>query len=52
MSTVDRQNPDGTWSPTAPLQPTRILRTENWLRRHRLVRLADLLAAFDERGLG
>lgn len=51
MSTY-RQNDDGTWTPAEPIQPTRLLRWENWLRRIGHHRLASVLARWDERGLG
>ena len=48
-----QQNPDGSWSPATPLPYLGWkARTEDWCRRHGLRRLARLLGAWDERGLG
>lgn len=47
-----RQNDDGSWSPDKPIKPSRIVRLESWLIRHRIKRLARWLADWDERGLG
>lgn len=51
MSTY-RQNDDGTWSTAKPVPPTRILRWEKWLRRLGHQRIANVLARWDERGIG
>ncbi len=49
---IQQQNSDGTWTAAEPIPTTRILRLENWLRRHGMRRLASGLARWDERGLG
>ena len=51
--TVHRQMPDGSWEPAEPMpfQGWKA-RLEQWCRRHRLTRPANLLARWDERGLG
>jgi hypothetical protein len=50
---VYRQNDDGSWSPAQPI-PARgiVARLEFWLRRRGFRRLANVLGAWDERGLG
>lgn len=53
--TDERQNPDGSWSPAEPLPFIGWkARLEQWCRRRhgRWVVLANLLARWDERGLG
>lgn len=53
MSEPLRQNADGSWSPVEPLPWLGWkARTENRLRRRGWARLANVLAAWDERGLG
>lgn len=48
-----QQNPDGSWSEATPLPYYGWkAKTEQWCRRHHLTRLANLLAWWDERGLG
>lgn len=49
---MHQQNPDGSWTPAEPIPPTRLLRWETWLRRLGHERLANVLARWDERGLG
>jgi hypothetical protein len=49
---IQQQNADGTWSEAVPIPPTRILRWENKLRAKGYLRLANILARWDERGLG
>lgn len=50
---VQRQNPDGSWSPAEPLPwMGPVAKAENWLRKHGLTRLANALARWDERKLG
>ena len=47
------QNPDGTWSGATPLpMQGPVARIEQWVRRRGWHRLANRLAAFDERNLG
>jgi len=45
---------DGRWEPSEPIPPQGVVaKVEAWLRHHRFFpRLANALAAFDERGLG
>lgn len=51
--TVYQKNPDGSWTPATPLPMLGWKgRTEEWLRRRGRHHLADLLARWDERGLG
>lgn len=50
---VQQQNPDGSWSDAKPLPYIGWkARLEQWFRRPRSTRIANLLAAWDERGLG
>lgn len=47
------QHPDGSWVPAEPLPWMGWkARVEQWFRRHGFARLASLMGAWDERGLG
>lgn len=53
MSNIQQQNPDGTWSDAEPIPYIGWkARLEQRLRRRGLTRLANLMARWDERGLG
>lgn len=50
---IHQQNPDGSWSPAEPLPMQGWkARAEERVRRRGFKRLANLLARWDERGLG
>ena len=50
---IERQNPDGSWSPAEPMSMIGWkAKTEEWLRRWHVPVIPNVLARWDERGLG